>query len=196
MGFEIRIIEFLQAGRNPFWDVFFQIVSLLGSWVGFVIFGLVLLIFRRKLFFWYLVSYGITYLTVGGLKLMGHRPRPFNASDTVQIIGTAETSYSFPSGHLACAALIAVFFVSFLFEYCDSCGGILLTILGVTLFVGLVCVSRMYLGMHYLTDVLAGASFGGFFGMLGLSMKDWVDKRRKIERRRRGLPDESDEDSE
>lgn len=182
MGFEIKIIEFLQAGRNPFWDVFFQVMSLLGSWVGFIILGIVLLIFRRKLCFWYLLSYGFVYLVVGGLKLMGHRPRPYNVSDSIQIIGQAETTYSFPSGHLACAAVIAVFLMVFLFEYCNSCGSALLLLLGTTLYVVLVCISRMYLGMHYLTDVLSGASFGAFGALLGITLKDWVQKRRNIER--------------
>lgn len=181
MDFEIKLIEFLQGGRTPFFDVSFQVISLIGSYVGAV--ALVLLFLftkhRRGYAFWFLFTYGFTYLVQSSLKVLIARDRPFNVSDNIMNIGDVVTSYSMPSGHVVCATLIAVFLGAYLFSFYKSKGIRTMICLALIVYVGLVALSRMYLGKHFLTDTLAGLALGAVFGMLGLILMWQFNKRRK-----------------
>lgn len=180
MDFEIKIIEFLQAGRNQFFDVSFQVISSVGSTVGAIAFALLLLFFRRKLCFWYLFSYGFVYLAVNTLKEVVQRVRPFNATDTIVAIGDVVRGYSFPSGHAACATAIAIFMGYFLFQIYKTKGMRVGVVLACCLYDGLVCLSRMYLGKHYLTDVIAGVAISATICVLGLVFMHFVQKNKRI----------------
>lgn len=168
MDFEIKIIEFLQSGRTPFFDASFQILSELGSVMGVVLICLVFLFFDRKLLFWYLFSYGFVNLIVRIIKGTVERIRPYNASNTIQIIGDRVQDFSFPSGHMACATAIAIFLAVFLFLKYKQKGVRVMVVLSCCVYVGLVGLSRMYLGKHYLTDLIAGFAISAIICVLGL----------------------------
>lgn len=179
MDFEIKIIQFLQAGRNVFFDRTFQLISSVGSTVGAVVLVLFFLFVKKKFAFWYLFSYGFVYLFVNLLKNWVGRVRPFNVTDTIVSIGDTVTGYSFPSGHAACATAIAIFLGYFLFTVYKSKGIRIGIVLSCCLYVGLVCLSRMYLGKHYLTDVLAGVAISSVICVLGLTLMYFWEKKRK-----------------
>ncbi|MBP3619497.1 MAG: phosphatase PAP2 family protein [Clostridia bacterium] len=179
MEFEIKIIEFLQSRRTPFFDIAFQIISAVGSVVGVVALAIFFLVFKKKMCFWYLFTYGFVYLAVSILKLCVARTRPFNASDTIFNVGDAVSDYSFPSGHCACATAIAMFVCYFLLGNCKTKAMKVWTILFGFVFVGLVCLSRMYLGKHYLTDVLAGVTVSAVICMLGIMFMRYVQKKKR-----------------
>jgi len=82
--------------------------------------------------------------------LFVHRVRPYDAGLTHLIIGRS-SDWSFPSDHATATIAIAA---AFLFH------GWRKRALG--LFIGalIVCVSRIYVGTHYFTDVLGGAATG------------------------------------
>ncbi len=179
MDFEIKLIEFLQAGRSTFFDVSFQVISALASVVGVVVFSLVLLLFKRKLCFWYLFSYGFVYLAVSTLKATCQRIRPFNLSENIANIGDVVHGFSFPSGHAACATALAIFLAYFLFGMFKKKSSRVYIVLSCVLYVGLVCLSRMYLGKHYLTDVLGGVFVSAVICALGLLLKYFVERKKK-----------------
>lgn len=180
MDIEIKLIEFLQAGRSPFFDLSFQVISLVGSTVGAVALFLFFLLFKRKYCFWYLFTYGFVYLTVSITKICVQRVRPFNVADTITNIGDIVHGYSFPSGHAACATAIAIFLGYFLWQEYKKKSTRIYIVISCVLYVGLVCLSRMYLGKHFLTDVLAGVIISASLCALGLVFMRAMKKRGEL----------------
>lgn len=97
------------------------------------------------------VALGVEVLNAG-LKLVFHRPRPELAF--VQL-----DTYSFPSGHAAGSAAIYGALAYLSTRRLTGAGRVVPAILAVIL-VAAVGFSRLYLGAHYLSDVLAGLSLG------------------------------------
>ncbi len=178
MEFELKIIEFLQAGRTPFFDMAFQVLSQVGTVVGVVFVCIFFLIFKRRLCFWFLFSYGFVNLTVNIFKEVVQRVRPYNVSDAIISIGDTVKDFSFPSGHTACATAIAIFVGYFLWTTLKSRGQKITSVVCCCMFVALVGLSRMYLGKHYLTDLIGGFAISAFFCTLGLVFMHFYDKQR------------------
>ena len=145
--------------RNPICNVFMNLITLLGeNGLFYIALSVLLLFFRRTrkagaLFCVAVACDGMIVNLI--LKNLFARVRPFLLTEfagrLVPIAWHIPGSYSFPSGHTAIAFCIATasFFV------CRKREKILLTTLAV-----LVGLSRLYLGVHYPTDVLFGAGFG------------------------------------
>lgn len=191
MDFELKIIEFLQSGRSQFFDVSFQTISSLGSVIGAIAVCIIFLIFNRKILFWYLFSYGFVNVTVNIIKNTVQRFRPYEMTPSIVAIGGTATDYSFPSGHTACATAIAIFMALFLFTYFRDLKSRILIVTSVSAYVLLVALSRMYLGMHYLTDVLAGFAISAVICVLGLTLAYFYYKQRHKEKNFKGKIDES-----
>ena len=84
------------------------------------------------------------------LKPLFHRERPFRASTTLTVVGPPPRDHSMPSGHAATAAAGA-FALAAMWPQARAAAWTL---------AALVAVSRLYLGVHYPTDVLAGFIIG------------------------------------
>lgn len=67
----------------------------------------------------------------------------------------ALTTYSFPSGHVAASTLFYGVLAAFIVARIDAWRWRVLIVLLAFLLVALVALSRVYLGVHYLSDVLA-----------------------------------------
>jgi undecaprenyl-diphosphatase len=107
------------------------------------------------------------------LKIAFHRSRPtFN--DSIMIF----SGYSFPSGHTMAATLLygvlAVFAVIALKSWRWRVG----TVISAIIVVLLVGFSRMYLGAHYLSDVLGAAAAGLAWLVLCLTAVDTLRRYR------------------
>lgn len=79
------------------------------------------------------------------------RPVALLGPDTVRALDMADSEFSFPSGHAASAALIAVS----LWPALPRWGRVLAVVFAVS-----VGASRVWLGMHFPSDVLAGLAIG------------------------------------
>lgn len=100
------------------------------------------------------VAAGLSFFIGLGLNqiilLFIHRVRPYDAGVSHLIISRS-TDWSFPSDHATATIAIAA---SFLFHGLRRRG------LGFLSAAVLICVSRVYVGTHYVTDVLGGAATG------------------------------------
>lgn len=102
------------------------------------------------------------------IKALVSRARP----DLVDRL-MAETSHSFPSGHAANSAIVYLTLATLLFPVVRGwrMRAYLLTV--ALALVATIGISRVYLGVHWPSDVLAGWAFGGAWAMLwwGLELK-------------------------
>jgi membrane-associated phospholipid phosphatase len=149
---------------------FFGVITTLGSPPALTLLSAVgLAVFLRQRRRGLAIAWTVTFL--GGalldaaLKLLVHRPRPDTASDFL-----ARLSWSYPSGHsmmsLVTFGMIAWALVRLRYRAALPRVLIVLAAAGMTFLVGL---SRIYLGVHYFSDVIAGYTAGLIWLMAGVS---------------------------
>lgn len=157
---DLRIITLLQYFRNPTLNHVMLFCTYLGKSqvivAGVVLASLFFLIFRR----WhYAISLVIS--VAGGeffvwlIKNLVERPRP----ELVNAL-TPEAGYSFPSGHSFVAFSFYGLFCYFLFRVTRSWWLRVVECAVAVFIIGAIGLSRMYLGVHYPTDVLASFASG------------------------------------
>lgn len=88
------------------------------------------------------------------------RPRPFNVYPSIVCAGNTLDQFSFPSGHTMHAVAFSIIVVNY------NPGLIWL----VAPFAGLVALSRPILGLHYPSDVFAGALLGALVALTSLML--------------------------
>jgi membrane-associated phospholipid phosphatase len=135
----------------------FKVFTLLGSVPFLALLVLIVTLFllrRRQVNEAALVSIGSLGIEVvfSVLKLAFHRPRP-------ELAYVHLDTYSFPSGHAAGSAGIYAILFYLAARHFPKSGKLLLAFTFVVL-VGLIAFSRLYLEVHYLSDVLAGITLG------------------------------------
>jgi membrane-associated phospholipid phosphatase len=119
--------------------------------VAAVVFALVRRRSARDAVLLVVVAVGIQIINPA-LKLAFHRPRP-------ELSFVHLDTYSFPSGHAAGATAIYGALV-FLAARRASVARRVTLVAGAVVVIALVDFSRLYLGAHYLSDVLAGSALG------------------------------------
>ena len=92
------------------------------------------------------------------LKPLIARARPYSMLSQISVLTRLPGDHSFPSGHSSCSFACAWAF----FRSMKRKWGIPALVLA-----GLIALSRLYLGVHYPTDVLGGAAIGILLGALG-----------------------------
>jgi membrane protein DedA with SNARE-associated domain/membrane-associated phospholipid phosphatase len=159
--FDRALDDYLHAHATPHLTTFFLIVTALGSIEVIVLLGVIVAAFLAWRRGWLLL--GSWLAAVAGsavlnqlLKGLFARPRPHFDHPLL-----VETSYSFPSGHamesFVVYGMLAYFAVLALRTWESRVG----MVLGAALLVVLIGFSRMYLGVHYFSDVIAGYAAGG-----------------------------------
>ncbi|MCB2412579.1 phosphatase PAP2 family protein [Demequina sp. TTPB684] len=110
------------------------------------------------------------------VKMLVARPRP---ADDLQVIPGLETSYSFPSGHTTGATTLVLVTAYLLWRRRRGRRSLAAWGLVSVVIVLIVGGSRLYLGYHFVTDVLAGACLGLVTLGLVVAASRWLDLRRR-----------------
>lgn len=150
---------------------FFYDVTLIGKWyVALILVAIVLLIFwfwqKRPYFSALAISLAGNELSKTFFKMIFQRERPSSSA-------YLETTYSFPSGHAAWAVVFFGFLVYFLWRHLKHWKtkiNFALISLALILLIGF---SRLYLGVHYLSDVWGGYLLGLLWLLVGISLTEW-----------------------
>lgn len=163
--FDLQITHFVVNQRNTVTDIYFHFVTILANaeFLAIVVIAAILMIgflFKQ----WKLaLAYGLAVI-LGNLVLnpvlkeIFQRSRPDEALRMV-----AEASYSFPSGHSFATGMIYPLFADFLLRSTNlSKHSTLIQFILILVMVS-IGLSRIYLGVHYFTDVIAGFSLGFSF---------------------------------
>ena len=105
----------------------------------------------------------------GILKPLIARIRPFDVNYAIQLIVAKPHDYSFPSGHTA-ASFTAVMALYLAGEKKTWKAALVLAVL--------IALSRLYLYVHYPTDIIGGVVFGSLSGYLGYKIVEWIQKKK------------------
>lgn len=106
------------------------------------------------------------------LKHVVHEPRPFMTLDNVHLLITEDDLNSFPSGHTTSTIAVVTAFVLNMKELAKK--HYLIIDIALIIFAILIPFSRMYVGVHYPGDILAGAILGLFGALIINHFKDTI----------------------
>lgn len=151
---EFQILYALQELHTPWLNQFMVFVTKLGDegifWLGLAV---ILLLFKktRKCGLTIVVSMALCYL-LGNmfLKNLIARPRPCSLDSSVALLIPTPGEYSFPSGHTLHGFTAA----TAIFLHFKKPG------VAALILASLIAFSRMYLFVHFPTDILAGMLLG------------------------------------
>lgn len=162
---DLKIVEFIQKLSNPALDLIMRIITEFGDIYFYLAIGVVFYWLIDKKFGFKLMVVFLFSMTINGLiKGIVKRERPYQKG--AKAILQQTDGYSFPSGHAQ-----GIFSMSYLlhkdFKKHKWLNYVLLSL------IILVPFSRVYLGQHYLSDVLVGAVVGIAFSILGLFLLEY-----------------------
>lgn len=162
MGIEIAILDWIQTLRTPIGDVLVPLITRLGDagivWILLTIILLLLPRTRRSGVILMVALLIDLVLCNGIMKNLFARTRPFYVNTSVQLLIPRPGEYSFPSGHTA-ASFTAVAALYFAGERKLWKPALVLAVL--------IAFTRLYLYVHYPTDILGGIVIGIVAGFIG-----------------------------
>ncbi len=172
---DIRIANMIAIFRNPGLTKFFFWITFLGKWQVVMIFTvasiLILWLWRKRFYIipLLLCITGNFFFTYTG-KFIFHRARP----------GVAiypESSFSFPSGHASIAVALYGFFTYLLIKKLSQWKRKIDTFFIGIVLIMLIGFSRLYLGVHYVSDVWGGYLIGSIWLIIAIGFSEYLSSR-------------------
>ncbi|HEY2493430.1 MAG TPA: phosphatase PAP2 family protein [Paenibacillus sp.] len=177
-GFDNRLISLIQGQENVYLTPIMKFFTFIGSGLPITIITIMIMVvlyavlkFRWELLFFVGVVVGSALLNVV-LKLIFHRARP-----TLHRIVEAN-GYSFPSGHSMAAFTLYGILCFLLWKHARvALTRTLLIVIG-SIMIAAIGVSRIYLGVHYPSDVVGGYLASGTWLAVSIGIyQRMLDKR-------------------
>lgn len=170
-----EILYFIQEFlRSEYLNEIFSFITRLGDWgVIWIIISIILLIPKktRKVGVLSICSLLLCYVANDLIiKKIVARERPFNQFSELIPLIKKPIGFSFPSGHSASSFASA----GILFRYLDKKYGILAIVLA-----GIIAFSRLYLGVHFPSDVIVGIIMGLLSSYIISKLEKYISLKRK-----------------
>lgn len=168
--FDRALLTWIEALRSDAMTQVMLAISWLGSWPTVLVVSTVaaLLVDRLgrthvRVTVTMLFALVTQLVIVQGMKMAFGRSRPSN----VEALALASDA-SFPSGHASAAAAVLVVLWLAIRQARPAWSRVtaVIAVLGIAL----MCLSRMYLGVHYLSDVLVGALVGALVAVAATAL--------------------------
>ncbi len=165
--FDQTVYTVLQGLRTEWWDSVMITATGLGGAAGIIPVIIAVSVFFALMRYWRTLGYwlaaaGFAEILVWVLKYSLGRARPNN-------IYTGIEQYSFPSGHAA-LSIVVYGFMAFLLARGKSVRTKIVVTLLAAVTITLIAFSRLYLGVHWFSDVLASLSLGlAWITLLGIA---------------------------
>lgn len=162
---DIKILFFIQEHhRNFFLDKFIPIVTRLGD-LGFfwIVLACIFILIKKYRKIGIMIFIGIFLCALTGnilLKPLVKRIRPFDLVNFTQLLISAPRDFSFPSGHTMASFSSAAVIISQNKKW-GTCAFILAFLIGF---------SRLYLFVHFPSDVIIGAFIGYILGIISVKL--------------------------
>ena len=173
MPFEFAFLDWLYQFRNPVMNtisIFFDYAGAHGEiWIAFT---LLLLLFRRTRKAGFAMAVALVLYMAAGhffLKPLFARPRPCDVNTAITILVKRPHGHSFPSGHTASA-----FAAAFALWLQNRKLGVPALVLA-----AFIAFTRLYLYVHFPTDVLGGAVLGIALGTAASAIANYMANRKK-----------------
>lgn len=146
--------------HNRYMDIIMPVITFMGNLgIVWIVIAVPLIVINRYRVIGKLIILSLIISTIIGEGIVKHivkRARPCNNIDNTNLLISKPKSYSFPSGHtlssFTVAEILSMYFVQFKFIF-----------IAIAL---LIALSRLYLYVHYPTDVIAGIVIGLLCGRL------------------------------
>jgi membrane-associated phospholipid phosphatase len=167
---DLWLLEYIYALRSPIPFIFFSEITALGSATVIALVSLALglalsIAGRMRMALGLLVAVFGSISTETLMKIIIERTRPEGFSDLLP------TSYSFPSGHATASMALYGFIIYLLFMLFPKYR-VLTGVLGGAV-IALVGLSRLYLGVHYPSDVVGGYLLAFLWILIGARIVHW-----------------------
>lgn len=171
-NFDMSILNFIRDNlTNPFMDKFMTFITYLGDkGLIWIIIGIILLVQKKYRKVGLVLLLGLLLNAILGeviIKNIVQRPRVFNTYPDIHLIIKGPSSYSFPSGHTA-SSFVAAGILSY---YIKDIKYIIYA------FASLVAFSRLYLYVHYPTDIIGGIILGTVSAMIVIQLTKIFEKK-------------------
>jgi membrane-associated phospholipid phosphatase len=182
---DLRILNVIPSLRTPLQTSFFRYITILANSETIILMILIVAVIlwrkQQKLLAGFvilvtLIQEAITFV----FKHIAHRLRPELALRLIK-----ENSYSFPSGHAVRATVLFGLVSYFIYKSYTGTKARVATVTSYILIVFLIAISRVYLGVHYPSDVWGGILLGStlliaFVGVLEICSYYAVVQKKKI----------------
>lgn len=173
---ELQLLDALQTIHTPVLDTVMCAITRLGDagmiWILLCLVLLILPKTRKSGLILMAALLADLVICNGILKPLVHRIRPFDVKTGIELLVKRPTDYSFPSGHTAASftSVVALYLAG---EKKLWKPALVLAVL--------IAFSRLYLYVHYPTDVFGGIVIGVVAGGLGYWLTDQVRKLKRTQ---------------
>lgn len=154
IGWDIAILHWIHGLSTPLLDSLFLFVTTSGN-VEYILPITILLLgyfyYKKQRFNALIILFGVGGAAVANtiLKLIFHRDRPAFWHSLI-----TETGYSFPSGHAMMSSALVLSLIVILWNTRWRIASIIIG----SFIIAMIGISRLYMGVHYPTDIIAGWS--------------------------------------